>query len=52
MSGRAAQDEDAVRRMQLEVEIATRRQAHLDRIRGTKGPGNIQFLPQSIMRVS
>ncbi len=52
MSGRAAQDEDAVRRIQIEVEIATRRQAHLDRIRGNKGPGNIQFLPQSIMRVS
>jgi hypothetical protein len=52
MSGRAAQDEDAVRRMRLDVEIATRRRVHLDRIRGLKGPGNIEFIPQSVMRVS
>jgi hypothetical protein len=52
MSGRAAQDEDAVRRMKLEVEIATRRQMHHDFIRSTKGPQNIEFSPQTIMRVS
>lgn len=52
MSGRAAQDADAVRRMKLDIEIATRRQVMLDRVRGNKGPGNIEFIPQSIMRVS
>jgi hypothetical protein len=52
MSGRAAQDEDAVRRIRRDVEIAVRRQTHQDRIRATKGPGNIAFAPQTIMRVS
>ena len=51
MSGRAAQDEDAVRRIKLEADIATRRRVHQDRHRASKGPDNIEFLPQTIMRV-
>ena len=51
MSGRAAQDEDAIRRIQLEADIATRRQLQQDRHRASKGPGNIEFAPQTIMRV-
>ena len=51
MSGRAAQDADAVRRIEVEVEIATRRQMHLDRFRSLKGPTNIEFTPQTFMRV-
>jgi hypothetical protein len=51
MSGRAMQDEDAVRRINTEVEIATRRQMHRDRFRALKGPSNIEFAPQTILRV-
>ena len=51
MSGRAAQDEDAVRRIKVEVQIATRRQMHRDRFRALKGPANIEFAPQTILRV-
>jgi hypothetical protein len=51
MSGRAAQDQDAIRRIKLEAEIATRKLTQRDRHRGIKGPMNIEFAPQTIMRV-